>query len=245
MAGIIPPGAVLLFWWYIGIVYVAFLIGIAVSVWISYDANRKGLEATIPQAIGVISTILMLPSLIMALFPTIMIANPNLIVPMGYLGIIGGVGAIFAGLAYAMGGVEPPEPRPVPPTRHTPAPEPLPQRTARPRVRRTERTKLVGERVAPAAWLVAKTGSRSGQQLGLKRGANTIGRSSRKCDLVVEDGTVSGEHARIQFENGQFVIYDLASLNGTFVNGQRTQRQLLMDGDEIKLGDSVFVFKKV
>jgi pSer/pThr/pTyr-binding forkhead associated (FHA) protein len=97
--------------------------------------------------------------------------------------------------------------------------------------------------VAPAAWLVLKTGGQAGRQLSLKRGNNTIGRS-HECDVVVEEGTVSGEHARIRFENGQFVIYDLASLNGTFVNGRRTQRQLLMDNDEIRLGQLRLVFKK-
>jgi pSer/pThr/pTyr-binding forkhead associated (FHA) protein len=41
------------------------------------------------------------------------------------------------------------------------------------------------------------------------------------------------------------VLYDLGSTNGTIVNGKRTQKQTLFDGDEIVIGRSVFVFKEV
>jgi hypothetical protein len=108
-----------------------------------------------------------------------------------------------------------------------------------------EPTKLVEERPPAMAWLAVKSGPRAGHQFNLRTGPNTIGRDSRRCDIVLDDGAVSAEHARINFENGQFVIYDLASLNGTFVNRQRVQRQLLMDGDLIGIGNTILVFKKV
>ena len=95
------------------------------------------------------------------------------------------------------------------------------------------------------AWLVVKSGARAGKQFGLGRGRNTIGRDGSRCDIVLDDGAVSAQHAQVNFENGQFAIYDLASLNGTFVNQQKVQRQLLMDDDMVRIGNTTFVFKKV
>ena len=137
--------------------------------------------------------------------------------------------------------VEPRPPIALPPTERAAPPPP----SAPPPTPRIEPTRRVEERAPAMAWLVIKSGPRPGQQFGLTRGRNTIGRDGTRCDIVLDDGAVSAEHARINFENGQFVIYDLASLNGTFVNRQRVQRQLLMDGDLIRLGNTTLVFKKV
>lgn len=97
----------------------------------------------------------------------------------------------------------------------------------------------------PESWLVLRTGPRTGQQFGLKRGRNTVGRDSTRADIVLDDETVSAEHARIQFEQGQFYVYDLASTNGTYVNNRSVQKQMLMDGDVLRLGDAQLVFKRV
>jgi hypothetical protein len=229
--------------WYLGLVYVATLIGLFVCIWIYTSSNQKGVGATWPLALAVVGTVLILPSCLIALglvgTDVIMAAN------MCYIGILGLVAVLLAALLYAMGiGVAQPYQPPPQTYRETARSAPVASAAPAPRPRPTERTRFVGEQAPPAAWLVPKAGSRAGQQMGLARGSNLIGRG-HKSNLVMEDPSVSGEHARIQYENGQFVIYDLASLNGTFVNGQRAQKQLLMDGDEIKLGETVLVFKKV
>jgi hypothetical protein len=109
-----------------------------------------------------------------------------------------------------------------------------------------EPTQQIGVPAAPEGWLVLRSGSRAGQQFGLTRGRrNTVGRDPNRADIVVDHSTVSGEHARIQFEGGQFYLYDLASTNGSFVNNRRVQRQMLRDGDIVRLGDMKFVFKRV
>ena len=95
------------------------------------------------------------------------------------------------------------------------------------------------------AWLAVKSGPRAGKQFGLTMGRSTIGRDATRCDIVLDDGAVSAEHAAVIFQNGQFVIHDLASLNGTFVNNMRVQRQSLLDGDVIRVGNTTFVYKKV
>jgi hypothetical protein len=134
-------------------------------------------------------------------------------------------------------------PPPPPPPVHTASPPPIaPVPSVRPP---REPTIPIGAQPAPEGWLVLRSGPRSGQQFGLKRGRNTIGRDSTIADIVIQDETVSGEHARIQFEQGQFYIYDLASTNGTSVNNRRIQRQMLMDGDVVHLGDVQVVFKHV
>lgn len=67
-------------------------------------------------------------------------------------------------------------------------------------------------------------------------GISVIGRDAA-CALVVQDRQVSREHAVIRPEEGfGFVIEDLDSRAGTFVNGVRTRKAVLQEGDAIKVG---------
>lgn len=61
-----------------------------------------------------------------------------------------------------------------------------------------------------------------------------------------EEGGVSRRHARITQEDGQFFVEDLNSVNYTFVNRQKIEPgvpHLIRDGDEIRLGRIILVFK--
>ena len=62
-------------------------------------------------------------------------------------------------------------------------------------------------------------------------------------DIVVEDRRVSRHHAQIRFEHRNFCLYDLASANGTSVNGQPIQQVVLRDGDLISLGGVELTFR--
>ncbi len=63
------------------------------------------------------------------------------------------------------------------------------------------------------------------------------------CDLVLADATVSRQHALVRREERGFVLRDLKSSHGTFVNGARlTGSHVLRDGDRIRLGDVELVF---
>lgn len=135
-----------------------------------------------------------------------------------------------------------PVPGPWPPIQET-MPSPQPPTPSEPPV--LPRTELVAPPVAAVAWLVSRPPARAGRQFPLQAGRNTLGRDGSRCQVVLDDSTVSGEHAAIVFEHGRFVLYDLASTNGTYLNDQRIQRQMLYDGDEIRLGNRVLVFKKV
>lgn len=58
-----------------------------------------------------------------------------------------------------------------------------------------------------------------------------IGRG-KHCDLVINSGKVSREHAAIVRENGEYYIEDLGSSNGTWFSKQRIKRRKIEDGDE-------------
>jgi pSer/pThr/pTyr-binding forkhead associated (FHA) protein len=60
---------------------------------------------------------------------------------------------------------------------------------------------------------------------------------------VIEDPSVSGEHSTILFRDNEFLIKDNFSTNGTKINGVSTNEGLLKEGDELKLGNTVFKFK--
>jgi len=134
-----------------------------------------------------------------------------------------------------------PAPRPSP----TPPQPPEPESPRFAAAQKLPPTELVSPPAPPAAWLVPQPPGSGRRQFPLQAGRNVIGRDGTRCQIVLDDPTVSAEHAAIVFEHGRFVLYDLASTNGTFLNGQRVQRQMLYDGDEIRLGNAVLVFKKV
>lgn len=76
----------------------------------------------------------------------------------------------------------------------------------------------------------------------LNRAPFTVGRKVDK-DLVIADPRVSRDHAQIEQEGADFYLQDLGSKHGTFVNGERIQRQKLQRGDRLEFGarDSAYV----
>jgi pSer/pThr/pTyr-binding forkhead associated (FHA) protein len=54
---------------------------------------------------------------------------------------------------------------------------------------------------------------------------------------------VSRHHAELRVEDGEVVLVDLGSTNGTFVNGQPVRRVLLTDGTRVTLGRTTLVFR--
>ena len=69
----------------------------------------------------------------------------------------------------------------------------------------------------------------------------TMGRSS-DCGIVLDERYVSRKHARLYREQGTFWIEDLKSSIGLSVNGKRTSKEQLENGDEIKLGALRIIF---
>lgn len=65
----------------------------------------------------------------------------------------------------------------------------------------------------------------------------TVGRDPGN-DIILRDPKVSRHHAEIVFERGFFVLHDLASANGTYVNGKRVRVAPLTHGAKLRLGNS-------
>jgi hypothetical protein len=95
--------------------------------------------------------------------------------------------------------------------------------------------------VGPIPYLVVTAGRARGQTFDL-RGEVRLGRD-RSNAIVLSDGKVSRHHFRLDPIRGTYILSDLGSANGTFVNGVRvTQPVRLRDGDLINLGDTQIVF---
>lgn len=102
--------------------------------------------------------------------------------------------------------------------------------------------------VMPAlGWLVIVSREDKGRVFTLNQGDNEIGREVDEVNAVniPNDMSMTKRHALIRVENHKFTIYDLASHNGTFVNDNKVSVQELNDEDEIVLGETKFVFKKI
>lgn len=89
--------------------------------------------------------------------------------------------------------------------------------------------------------LIRTGGGREGEIVGLDSDVLTIGRSPHS-DLFLDDVTVSRHHARILRDASGFLVEDLNSLNGTYVNRKRIERHQLLDGDELQIGKFKLAF---
>ncbi|MFZ2616967.1 MAG: FHA domain-containing protein, partial [Anaerolineae bacterium] len=64
--------------------------------------------------------------------------------------------------------------------------------------------------------------------------------------VVIADATVSRQHARIRLQDDKFMLFDLGSANGTFVNGQKVEQpRALADGDVVRFGEVEVVFRQL
>ena len=77
----------------------------------------------------------------------------------------------------------------------------------------------------------------------LTTGRNVIGRGT-EADIRLPDTGVSRKHVDVVLEGGTATAEDLGSTNGTLVNGRRVGRQDLADGDVIRIGHSVLVYRQ-
>ena len=83
------------------------------------------------------------------------------------------------------------------------------------------------------------SGPEAGRVVDVSRGGSFIlGRG--KADIVLADEKVSSRHAELKlFGPGHYYLCDLASTNGTFLNGVRVDRRRFSHEDEVRVGDTV------
>lgn len=92
-------------------------------------------------------------------------------------------------------------------------------------------------------WLVPIDGPQRGELYTLAP-LSVIG-TEPTCHVVLTDQFMSTKHAEIKAENGLWVLRDLGSTNGTYVNDQRISQRELVDNDFIRFGQSVVKFKSL
>lgn len=108
---------------------------------------------------------------------------------------------------------------------------------------RTQRTNQGGTIARETAALVGISGPLVGRKIPIDTKQFTIGRSSDNR-LVVEGELVSRHHAVIVHQEGQYILYDCESTNGTWVNGARIAQHVLRPGDQILIGPWTLVFQR-
>ncbi len=103
-----------------------------------------------------------------------------------------------------------------------------------------ESYELGGEGGPVGAFLTVLWGANRGMTFPLGETA-VVGRGSQ-VDIQLWDHAVSRQHCRLEREGGAYVLTDLGSLNGTYVNRQRVTCLPLADGDRIRVGNSLLQF---
>ncbi|QMV85250.1 FHA domain-containing protein [Corynebacterium hindlerae] len=94
---------------------------------------------------------------------------------------------------------------------------------------------------AGAALLVVKRGPNAGSRFLLDQATTSAGRHP-ESDIFLDDVTVSRRHAEFRMNDGEFEVVDVGSLNGTYVNREPKNSQILATGDEVQIGKFRLVF---
>ena len=87
--------------------------------------------------------------------------------------------------------------------------------------------------------LIMNSGPTPGKIFPLDGDFLTIGREAEN-NIVINDSEISRKHTQFVFQGGKYIVSDLGSTNGTFINGQRlTGQHILQPGEVISLGEQI------
>ena len=95
---------------------------------------------------------------------------------------------------------------------------------------------------AESALLIARRGPNAGFRRPLDQAVTTVGRHP-DSDVLLDAVTVSRRHAEFRRQGADFVVVDVGSFNGTYVNGALSDMAVLTDGDEVQIGKFRLVFR--
>ena len=97
--------------------------------------------------------------------------------------------------------------------------------------------------MAPLASLLVRTGALKGRRLAIKVPVVNIGRADFN-DVVIADPSVSTSHAKLQRRDDVWMLSDLGSTNGTFVEGERLSGEVALGpGTTVKFGEVAVLFE--
>lgn len=95
--------------------------------------------------------------------------------------------------------------------------------------------------------LIVNSGAQEGSAISLRWTSVRVGRATANAEweVCIPDPSVSRPHARMDYVDDNWVLYDLGSANGTMVNGTpiNEKGRMLRDGDQITFGTTVMVFR--
>src|SRR6476469_9645415 len=112
-------------------------------------------------------------------------------------------------------------------------PQPMPSATVTP----------TQPQVAPIASLLVRNGAMKGRRLAVKVPVVNIGRADFN-DIVIPDPSVSTSHAKLQRRDDVWILSDLGSTNGTFVEGERLSGEVALGpGTTVKFGEVAVLFE--
>jgi predicted component of type VI protein secretion system len=93
--------------------------------------------------------------------------------------------------------------------------------------------------------LIMRSGPTPGASFILEGDQLTVGRDATN-EIVINDAEISRRHARLTFQGGKYVLEDLGSTNGTFVNGQRLAGpRVLKAGEVVQFGEQIMLVFEV
>ncbi|MHB1986984.1 MAG: FHA domain-containing protein [Acidimicrobiales bacterium] len=99
----------------------------------------------------------------------------------------------------------------------------------------------IGEIQAGAGLLVVKRGPDVGTKYVLGPEITRVGRHP-ESEIFLDDITVSRRHAEFSRQGSAYIVKDVGSLNGTYVNRERIEETVLASGDEVQVGKFKLVF---
>jgi len=97
---------------------------------------------------------------------------------------------------------------------------------------------------APVAKLICKSKPLQDLSFDITASPTTIGRVQNN-DLVINEASVSSNHAELRFEHGDWYVFDQDSFNGTYVNKNKCSSQKLKHGDVVGIGRMQLLFEMV
>jgi pSer/pThr/pTyr-binding forkhead associated (FHA) protein len=243
MLDVLVDGSFIKVWydWWIPVVGFGLALTLAIVVMGRSSVGRVGLVA---KSIAVMAVLAALPLAIERLGLNLLLTDYNTV---AYMNVIGSITAVVCGFPYLVGkGKEERRRRsmssivsqyPDPSTMADAVPSSSPQVT-------NEQVKSPRVADPSTSSLSIIKGSDKGQtvQLGHRLSEISLGRSADN-NVVIDDPLVSRQHARIGYQNGQYVLVDSGSSNGTMVNGNKVQTEVLIPGAVIKVGDSELLYQ--
>ena len=154
-------------------------------------------------------------------------------------------GVLLLGIIVASLGKKKPAPAPAPVMVAAPVAAPPPVASAPPNANKTMMVNISsGDGLPVVGWIVPIQGEKQFQTFKLQYGETRIGTTSN-AHIVLNDGFMSTDHAKIVMSPTGFTLVDNNSTNGTFANERRIQRHELVDNDMIMFGKTVCKFKTI